>query len=223
MAEDKKSERHGTHRNQPVGLRAISGSDRTVLHRLDPQDAVDFIVESPWGFAEVSPEMKFRWVNPAYCKILGAAYTQVLGTTFMDWTHPDDVGGDLELAEKVRSGELANYSLRKRYLQYGSTPKRQIVIWGFLSVAGKWQEGKFTGYRVQFRPFNAIDESQKLVIDWREGILWAGKNWKTIGVVILTLTSLIFGGSERLSSILSKIQEAEKSAESLTGQPGSGH
>lgn len=192
------------------------------LQKLDPQDAVDFIIESPWGFAEVSPDMRFRWVNPAYCKILGAAYTQILGTTFMDWTYPDDVDTDVDLATQVRDGEISKYTLRKRYLQFGSTPQRQIIIWGFLSVAGKWHGGKFTGYRVQFRPFNAIDEAQKIKINWKEWALWARKNWKTISVILLTLTSLIFGGSGRLSSILSKIHEAERSVESLTSPSGSG-
>lgn len=190
------------------------------LGELSGNDAISFVVESNWGFAEVAPDFTIRWVNPAYCAILGAPYSLVLGTSFVDWTHPDDIGIDADLAEKVKTGDIPGYTLRKRYLQYGSTPRRQFVIWGFLSVAGKWKDGEFQGYRVQFRPFNNVDEAQKL--KWKDALEWTKRNWKTISTIAFLLTSLIFGGSERLLSILKDLRDAEKSVEQLTQPSTSG-
>jgi PAS domain-containing protein len=42
------------------------------IHTISPEDAIAFVCEATWGFAEVDPEGRFTWVNPAYCKILDA-------------------------------------------------------------------------------------------------------------------------------------------------------
>ena len=71
---------------------------------------------APIGFAIVSPDGRFRQVNPALCQMLGYAEHELLGQTFQDITHPDDLADDLAQAERLFGGEIASYELEKRYL-----------------------------------------------------------------------------------------------------------
>jgi PAS domain S-box-containing protein len=53
-------------------------------------------------------------VNDALCKILGRSREQLLTMTFFDYTHEDGRGEDVSLYSRQISGELDNYSIRKR-------------------------------------------------------------------------------------------------------------
>ena len=185
------------------------------IHTLSCDDAIAFVCDAIWGFAEVDEKGNFTWVNAAYCKVLSAPVELVVGTNFADWTHPEDLEIDRELARQVSVGEIPGYTLVKRYIQRGSTPQRQLVVWGLLSVAGRWNKEKvFTGYRVQFRPYNNFDAPQKRKINWKAPAPWLLENWKTVLLMLAASTSLIFGGSEKLIDVLRQADEQEKPKQS---------
>lgn len=193
------------------------------IRTLSCEDAIAFICDSQWGFAEVDAAGKFVWVNRSYAEnILNAPVDLVIGTHFREWTHADDVEIDIELSDKVKSGEIPGYTLSKRYIQRGSTPANQKIIWGMLSVQGKFSKtGEFVAYLVQFRPYNNV-QALRFKIDAKEILTWATENWKTIVTVIAVSTSLIFGGSERLFDMLKKAKEVEKSVDSALQPSSSG-
>ncbi len=58
-----------------------------------------------------------RWlkVNQALCDMVGYTNDELLGMTFKDITHPDDVAGDMERMARVLSGEIRRYERSKRY------------------------------------------------------------------------------------------------------------
>lgn len=72
--------------------------------------------QAPIGIALVAPDGRFRWVNPALCRIVGYRAEELLRVGFQDITHPDDLDADLELVERVIRGEIPAYSMEKRYL-----------------------------------------------------------------------------------------------------------
>lgn len=182
------------------------------IHKIAPEDAIAFVCEATWGFAEVAPDGTFTWVNAAYCKILDAPPDLVLGTKFSEWTHPDDVEVDVDLAKQVREGQIPSYTLVKRYIKRGSTPQHPRIVWGMLSVSGKWKDGLFVNYRVQFQPY----EIQSQFKPWKlsEVITWTKANWKSIATAIFVLLSLTWTGSEKLLEVLAK---ARRAAESVDG------
>jgi hypothetical protein len=191
---------------------------KTNIYKLECEEALEFLCEAVWGFAEVNADGDFVWINPAYSKILNAPADLVLGTNYDHWTHKDDIGIDRSLAEQVRSGEIPGYTLAKRYIQRGSTPQRQRVIWGMLSVSGKWSKtGEFLGYRVQFRPYE-LNEPKTAAIEWKSLFKWGVDNWKMILMILAVLNALIFGGSEKLLDALRAAKEAKESVDGVLPQ-----
>lgn len=179
-----------------------------------------FICEAAWGFAEANPEGRFVWINRAYCDVLNVPRDLILGTHHRDWTHPDDLGIDDSLAQQVRDGLIPGYTLAKRYLKRGSTPQRQLVVWGMLSVQGKrLATGEFAGYRIQFRPY---DQPLSQPIDWKKALAWVVANWKTILTVLAVSSSLILGGSGTLLDLIRQAKDTADSVDSVLEPSSSG-
>lgn len=194
------------------------------IYTISCEDAISFLCESTWGFAELDADGKFIWVNKAYCEILNAPRELVLGTYSKSWTHPEDIGVDTELRKQVEDGTLPGYTLAKRYIQRGSTPKRPLVIWGMLRVQGKFSEtGEFAGYRVQFSPYTP-DRMALLSykVDLKKATQWATENWRTLVLILATLTTLIFGSSEKLLILLQDVKNTTDSVDSVLDSSSSG-
>lgn len=60
-----------------------------------------------------------RWVevNDRGCEILGYPREELLGTTWAELTHPDDLAADVAQFERLLAGKIEHYSLRKRFLR----------------------------------------------------------------------------------------------------------
>jgi PAS domain S-box-containing protein/diguanylate cyclase (GGDEF)-like protein len=77
--------------NAPIGM---------ALSSIDPQDEGHFIQ-----------------VNRALSEITGYPEGELLGKTFKEITHPDDVTESSDLYEKVLAGDLSDYKMDKRYVR----------------------------------------------------------------------------------------------------------
>ncbi|MGK4008301.1 PAS domain S-box protein [Sorangium sp. So ce1036] len=71
---------------------------------------------APIGKAIVGLDGSFVRVNRAYCEIVGYSADELSRLRFQDITHPDDVDTDVDLAERLRRGEIPRYRLAKRYI-----------------------------------------------------------------------------------------------------------
>jgi PAS domain S-box-containing protein len=70
---------------------------------------------APIGMALVTADFRLNRVNLALCEALGYTQEELSSRTFVDLTHPDDVGKDKKLAEKLFRGEIPSYRLEKRF------------------------------------------------------------------------------------------------------------
>ncbi len=82
------------------------------------------------GMALISMEHRYIDGNPAFCKMLGFSNEELAGKLTIDLTFPGDVDLSIEYHEKLRTGELDNYHIEKRYLH-----KHGHHIWTSLSVS----------------------------------------------------------------------------------------
>lgn len=101
--------------------------------RHDPPDAVEALRRSEArfratfeqagvGMAHVGLDGRFLLVNRRLCDITGFTAAELTSRSFQDITHRDDLHGDVEQATRLAAGEIASYSLEKRFLRRdGST------------------------------------------------------------------------------------------------------
>jgi PAS domain S-box-containing protein len=82
------------------------------------------------GVARVSPKGRFLELNDRFCAICGYPRTELLGLTFQDITHPEDLDIDVAQARALLAGDTATYSLEKRYLT-----KAGEEVWVNLTVS----------------------------------------------------------------------------------------
>ena len=82
------------------------------------------------GMALVSPDGRYLRVNRALCDILGYGEAEMLGLTFQELTHPDDLETDVELRRRLVAGEISTFQLEKRYLRRDGS-----IAWGHLAVS----------------------------------------------------------------------------------------
>ena len=82
------------------------------------------------GIAQVTVEGKFLLLNQRFCEITGYGQSELVGRTFQEITHPDDLEADLTFLRRILSGEAENYSMEKRYIR-----KNGSVVWVELTVA----------------------------------------------------------------------------------------
>ncbi|MEW5770080.1 MAG: PAS domain S-box protein [Pseudomonadota bacterium] len=69
------------------------------------------------GIALVAPDGRWLRVNRKLCEIVGYSQAELLGKTFQDITHPDDLTADLEQVRRMLAGEIDTYAMEKRYLR----------------------------------------------------------------------------------------------------------
>jgi len=82
------------------------------------------------GIARVALDGTWIEVNQRLCDIVGYSEEELLGRTFQNITHPDDLDTDLELARQVLARERDTYSMEKRYFR-----KSGDIVWVCLTVS----------------------------------------------------------------------------------------
>jgi PAS domain S-box-containing protein len=82
------------------------------------------------GMAHKDADGRFLRVNAKYCEIVGYSRDELLGRTFRDPTHPDDLPVELDRFAAVMRGALSSYSLEKRYVRKDGT-----AVWVQLTIS----------------------------------------------------------------------------------------
>ena len=86
--------------------------------------------DSQVGMGLVSPAGRFQRVNRAFCELTGYPERELLGRTFSEITHPDDVEAELDALRELLDGERYGYRAEKRYIHADGHP-----IWTSLTVS----------------------------------------------------------------------------------------
>ena len=73
------------------------------------------------GMAICAADGQWIEVNDKLCEMLGYSREDLLRSGWTALTHPDDLGYNLELLERLRTGKLNGYSLEKRYIHKNGT------------------------------------------------------------------------------------------------------
>jgi PAS domain S-box-containing protein len=82
------------------------------------------------GMAIVAPGGRFERVNPAFAQITGRTEAELLGLSFQDITHPDDLSEGLENVRRLAAGDVESFEEDKRYIRPDGSH-----VWVALSVS----------------------------------------------------------------------------------------
>ncbi|MGE6159465.1 PAS domain S-box protein [Aeromonas salmonicida] len=82
------------------------------------------------GIALVAPDGNWLRVNQRLCDMVGYQADELMGMSFQQITHPDDLFIDQTFVAQMLAGERPHYTLEKRYLR-----KNGDVLWITLTVA----------------------------------------------------------------------------------------
>src|SRR6516165_2548476 len=61
------------------------------------------------GMALVAPDGRWLRVNRKLCDIVGYSHEELIGLTFQEITHPDDLETDLAYVRQLLAGEITTY------------------------------------------------------------------------------------------------------------------
>lgn len=75
----------------------------------------------------------FLEINKQYCNLLGYTEQEMKDRNFQSVTYPEDLKEDLMNLEKLKEGEIREYSMEKRHLT-----KTNTIIWTKLTVSPLW-------------------------------------------------------------------------------------
>jgi two-component system sporulation sensor kinase A len=98
------------------------------IPNMDPfQEAFD---SAPIGIGMLDLDGLFVHVNSALCDLLGYTEDELLHTTFMTVTHPDDLYRDIVYMDQVLAGRITHYEMEKRFFH-----KTGRICWVSLDVS----------------------------------------------------------------------------------------
>jgi len=116
------------------------------------------------GVAEVGINGQWLRVNPTICSLLEYTQSELEDKTFQQVTHPDDVGDDMHMIQKLLQGELDHYVMTKRYIT-----KTGRVVWIKLRVDPIFDdEGKVEFFLSQISPAISLDYSCEKPFEGRQ-------------------------------------------------------
>ncbi|MDB4881753.1 MAG: Blue-light-activated protein [Gemmatimonadetes bacterium] len=102
---------------------------------MTPQQADEALLrvsfdEAPIGMSLTSLDGRWVRVNKALCDILGYSEAELLATTFLDITYPDDTARSVEQHRALLAGECTRFQYEKRYFHRNGS-----VVWTSVTVA----------------------------------------------------------------------------------------
>lgn len=120
--------------------------------------------------------------NDKFCEIIGYTQEEIKAMNFMMITHPDDLQMDLNNMERLRNGEINQYSMEKRYID-----KSGKIIWVNITVSPLWEKNEKPNNHITIvEDITKRRESEKLIlesqqkikdlIDSIDGVVWEGNS-----------------------------------------------
>jgi len=114
-----------------VAFENITARKQAERAHLENEEQLRIIFEqASVGMARLSPDGQWIQVNQRLCELLDYPMPALLGKTFADITHPDDLANDQEAYEQLHSGDKSRLTFEKRYIT-----RTGDIIWANVTVS----------------------------------------------------------------------------------------
>ena len=94
----------------------------------------------PYGAVVAGPDFRLQRVNGVLCRLLGYDPEDLIGRSFADLTHPDDLGSNQALLARLVRREIDHFIVEKRYLTRSGDTVHAVTF-----VRGLYAAGDFVG------------------------------------------------------------------------------
>lgn len=138
------------------------------------------------GIALVNEESYFLKANRTFCRITEYNEAELKVRTFQQITHPDDLDGDVAMAEDVKNEVVDQYDMKKRYIT-----KTGKVVWINLRVLPYVRNDNFKMFISQIStidprsPVDMLEHQRRAMFSpIRETVRFIKKQWMAIGSFI---------------------------------------
>jgi len=117
--------------------------------------------------AVTGPEGRWVYVNRSLAALTGYPRKELLQLSFQGLTHPDDLAGDAECMEALRTGAIQSFEMRKRFIRADGT-ETWIELWvstvhddsGGAGIAGYLSQMRDAGERIAIEDELAVAEAR---------------------------------------------------------------
>ena len=119
--------------------------------------------------------------NDKFCELIGYNQDEIKKMNFMMITHPDDLEEDIENMKKLRSGEISQFSMEKRYFH-----KNGNLIWARITISPLWENDNSNSHIAIIEDISGrkatekeiLESKQKIndIIDSIDGVVWEGNS-----------------------------------------------
>lgn len=114
-----------------ASIRDASESRKAAEHLTQSEQQFrDIFDHAPIGMALTDLDGKVMEANESLSKLLGYSHDELLGMSFLDITHPDDLDAHAFLFQQMAAGKLDTCRVERRYLHKDGTP-----AWTLLGVS----------------------------------------------------------------------------------------
>ncbi|MBZ0282886.1 MAG: PAS domain S-box protein [Anaerolineae bacterium] len=113
-----------TNRLHDPAIGAIVSTSRNITERREAQERLHrnetmfqrTFDQAAVGISHLAPDGRWLWVNQRLCDIVGYTSEQMLGKSFQELTHPDDLPAGLQATSEMLAGTMQTYATHKRYI-----------------------------------------------------------------------------------------------------------
>ena len=125
---------------------------------------------------------QFIDANDKICQLLGYTLEEIKEKDYMSITHPDDLQEDINQMERLKNGEINQFSMEKRYFH-----KNGDIIWVSITVSPLWEKNEKPIHHIAIvedisarkdAQLALLESKQKIkdLIDSIDGIVWEGNS-----------------------------------------------
>ena len=167
------------YRDEAGQVQGVFAAARDISQRLAAEEALreseqrfySAFEHASIGMALVAPDGRWLRVNQALCDLVGYTAEELLGKTFQDITHPDDLDADLGYARQMLANEIGAYQMEKRYFT-----KSGEVVWVLLSVSlVRDQDGTPRHFISQIQDITSRKAAEQALVEAKEKALQASQ------------------------------------------------
>jgi PAS domain S-box-containing protein len=159
-------------------LAAIALHNSRTMDSLRQSEALFRVIfeQAAVGVAQIETGTgRFFMVNQKYCDIIGLTPEEMMASSFMDITHPDDLQADLDNMERRKGGLIRSFSREKRYVR-----RDGAIVWVNLTVSPMWAAGEPPNYHIAL--VEDITERKRIELELITTKTWMAKAFPVRGI-----------------------------------------